>query len=136
MPPRATGDLALVEIAGDGYLRIDCDIGAGVGDVLAKLAPLPRGLEHRAQDVEKALVADWTRNPGWKIDEEARAFARVLAHKRSRSAFPDDFSQAVQRFQQHLTSQHNKQTKEGGHLRALCETRVPAAPLGTKRKSN
>ena len=47
--------LVLVEIASDGLLRIDRDVGAGVGDVFADLTPLPRGLEHGAQDVERPV---------------------------------------------------------------------------------
>jgi hypothetical protein len=82
----------------------------------------------RVMTVEKALVAGWTRTPGWETDDELRAFALALARKRSRFAFPDDFVAASQALQRHLVDKHDKQTDEGAHLRALREIRVRAAP--------
>ena len=54
----------------------------------------------RTMTVEKALVAGWTRIPGWETDAELRDFALALARKRSRFAFPDDFVSAAQPLQQ------------------------------------
>ncbi|MCY4309835.1 MAG: hypothetical protein OXC54_00735 [Rhodospirillaceae bacterium] len=82
----------------------------------------------RVMTVEKALVAGWTRIPGWDTDKELRDFAQSLARKRSRFAFPDDFVAAASRLQAHLAARHNRQTDEGAHLRALREIRVRAAP--------
>ena len=82
----------------------------------------------RNMTVEKALVVGWTRSPGWKSDDELRNFARALARKRSRFAFPDDFVAAASSLQEHLSNTHNRQTDEGAHLRALREIRVRAAP--------
>lgn len=82
----------------------------------------------RTMTVEKALVAGWTRTPGWETDDELRAFALALARKRSRFAFPDDFVAAAQGLQRHLVDKHDKQTEEGAHLRALREIRVRASP--------
>ena len=82
----------------------------------------------RVMTVEKALVAGWTRVPGWKTDDELRDFARALARKRSRFAFPDEFATAVRKLQRHLRDKHDKRTAEGAHLRALREIRVRAAP--------
>ena len=82
----------------------------------------------RTMTVEKALVARWSRTPGWEIDEELRDFAVALARKRSRFAFPDDFVSAAQRLQRYLADKHDKKTKEGSHLRMLREIRVRAAP--------
>ena len=45
----------------------------------------------RVMTVEKAVVANWKRTPGWSTDAEVREFARVIARKRSRFAFPDEF---------------------------------------------
>ena len=78
--------------------------------------------------VEKALIAGWTRIPGWETDDEQRDFARALARKRSRLAFPDDFAAAARNLQEHLIDKHNRQIDEGAHLRALREIRVRAAP--------
>ena len=82
----------------------------------------------RVMTVEKALVAGWTRIPGWETDEELRDFAQSLARKRSRFAFPDDFVAAASRLQAHMVARHNRQTNEGAHLRRLHEIRVRAAP--------
>ena len=82
----------------------------------------------RVMTVEKAVVAGWTRIPGWSTDEEIRDFARSIGRKRSRFAFPDDFVQAAQQFRARFIDKHNKDTHEGAHLRALREIRVRAAP--------
>ena len=82
----------------------------------------------RTMTVEKALIAGWTRIPGCKTDDDQRDFARALARKRSRFAFPDDFVAATHRLQTHLINRHNGRTVEGAHLRALREIRVRAAP--------
>ncbi len=82
----------------------------------------------RTMTVEKALIARWTRIPGWETDDELRDFASALARKRSRFAFPDDFVAAARSLQKHLIDKHNRQTDEGAHLRALREIRVRAAP--------
>ena len=82
----------------------------------------------RTMTVEKALVAGWTRTPGWKNYGELRDFARALARKRSRFAFPDDFVAAVSDLQSYLSNKHNRRTGEGDHLRVLREIRVRAVP--------
>ena len=88
----------------------------------------------RTMTVEKAVVAGWTRAPGWETDDELRDFARALARKRSRFAFPDDFVAAARNLQAHLSVRHNRQTDEGAHLRALREIRVRAAPSWDDRE--
>ena len=82
----------------------------------------------RTMTVEKAIVAGWTRISGWETGDDLRDFARALARKRSRFAFPDDFIVAARSLQERLTDKHNRQTVEGAHLRALREIRVRAAP--------
>ena len=82
----------------------------------------------RVMTVEKAVVAGWTRILGWSTDEQIRDFARSIARKRSRFAFPDEFVQASQRFRDRLVDKHSKVTQEGAHLRALREIRVRAVP--------
>ena len=82
----------------------------------------------RTMTVEKALIAGWARTPGWAADKDRRAFARALARKKSRFAFPNDFVIAARSLQERLINKHHKQTDEGAHLRALREIRVGAAP--------
>ena len=82
----------------------------------------------RVMTVEKAVVANWGRTSGWDKDAENRAFARAIARKRSRFAFPDDFVLAADRFRRRMMEKHNRRTVEGSHLRALREIRVRAEP--------
>jgi len=82
----------------------------------------------RVMTVEKAVVAGWGRTPGWSADAEGREFARAIARKRSRAAFPDDFVRAADRFRRRLTDKHDRRSPEGEFLRALREIRVRAAP--------
>lgn len=82
----------------------------------------------RVMTVEKAVVANWGRISGWDTDSDNRAFARAIARKRSRFAFPDDFVQAADRFRRRMLEKHNRMTVEGSHLRALREIRVRAEP--------
>ena len=82
----------------------------------------------RVMTVEKAVVANCTRTPGWHTDSEGREFARAIARKRSRFAFPDDFVGAAGRFRRRLMEKHDRTSLEGGCLRALREIRVRAAP--------
>ena len=82
----------------------------------------------RTMSVEKALIAGWTRIPCCETDDDRRDFARALARKRSRFAFPDDFAAAARSLQAHVIDKHSSQTDEGAHLRALHEIRVRAAP--------
>ena len=82
----------------------------------------------RVMTVEKAVVAAWTRKAGCTTDPEARDFARALARKRARFAFPDDFTAFANKLQDRLQTKHDKQSDEGEALRALREIRVRAAP--------
>jgi len=82
----------------------------------------------RVMTVEKAVVARWERVQGCRDDDEVRAFARALARKRSRTAFPDDFVDLLKPLQQRIVEKHDKQSDEGRALRSLREIRVRAAP--------
>lgn len=99
------------------------------------LAALPalreRGLVvdlDRVMTVEKSIVAEWQRTPGYSTDAEGRAFARALARKRARHAFPDDFTALARGLTKRLSEKHDKATEEGRALRALREIRVQASP--------
>lgn len=82
----------------------------------------------RTMTVEKTLVANWDRIPGWQTDEEIRNFAQALARKRARFAFPNDFASQSSKMQNHLKSKHGKNHEEGACLEGLREIRVRAAP--------
>ena len=78
--------------------------------------------------VDKSVVAGWKRTPGPSTDAEARAFARALARKLERFAFPDDFNVYVEPLSRRFTEKHGKESPEGRALRDLLEIRVLARP--------
>lgn len=82
----------------------------------------------RIMTVEKAVVASWQRIAGCATDQERRNFAQALARKRTRFAFPDDFTSLASKLQNRMQEKHEKQSDEGEALRALREIRVRAAP--------
>ncbi|MBI3183994.1 MAG: hypothetical protein HYZ28_17805 [Myxococcales bacterium] len=82
----------------------------------------------RTMTVHKEVVSRWTRVEGCLTDPEVRQFADVLARKRQRFAFPDEFSALVKPLQDRFRSKHDKQTAEGEAMRALREIRVQARP--------
>lgn len=82
----------------------------------------------RTMTVEKAVIAGWKRMQGLRSDAEIRDFQRVLARKRQRFAFPDNFNAYVEPLQKRLVEKHGKESPEGEALRALQEIRVLATP--------
>jgi hypothetical protein len=82
----------------------------------------------RVMTAEKTLLARWTRHEGCKNDEERRAFAEALARKRARFAFPDDFEEVAVGLKDRIIHKHDRESPEGGQLRALREIRVAAHP--------
>lgn len=78
--------------------------------------------------VEKSVLALWPREPGCTTDAERRTFAKALARKDARFAFPDDFNTGMRKLQDRLGDKHGKQSPEGLALRALQQIRVRAAP--------
>jgi hypothetical protein len=81
----------------------------------------------RVMTLEKAVVAEWKRQPGCRNDEDIRALGQALARKRVRFAFPDDFNQFAQKLQKRMKEKHDKDSVEGEALRALREIRVRAS---------
>lgn len=95
--------------------------------------PLLRGQQlvadlDRVMTIEKSVLTGWTRVPGCATDADTRNFARALARKRARFAFPDDFTEFVRRLLVRLREKHDRQSPEGRALRALREIRVSASP--------
>lgn len=82
----------------------------------------------RTMTVHKELVARWARVEGCMTDQDARLFAEMLARKRLRFAFPDDFTEFVRPLQERFREKHDKNSPEGEAMRALQEIRVQARP--------
>jgi len=90
----------------------------------------------RVMTVEKAAALTWARTRGCFSDADLRAFAQALSRKRSRFAFPNDFTALVRRLVNRLGDKHDKNTPEGRALRALREIRVQAAPSWMTKQSS
>jgi len=82
----------------------------------------------RVMTVEKPVVAEWQRTPGCQNDQEIRDLGKVLARKRMRFAFPDDFNEFVKKLQDRMKDKHDKNNLEGTALQSLREIRVHAEP--------
>ncbi|WP_373046598.1 hypothetical protein [Vulgatibacter sp.] len=78
--------------------------------------------------LEKSVLLHLERIDGCRSDTEVRDFARALARKRLRPAFPESFVERVHDLQRRILGKHDKNTPEGQALRALREIRVRAAP--------
>jgi hypothetical protein len=79
-------------------------------------------------NLEKAVVIGCQRIQGCTTDEERRMLGYALARKRSRCAFPDDFTALASKLQKRLQEKHDKESDEGEALRSLREIRVRASP--------
>lgn len=88
----------------------------------------------RVMTLEKAVAMQWERIPGCSTDEERRALGLALARKRTRFAFPDDFTRFSKKLQSRLQEKHDKSSDEGDALRALREIRVRASPSWNELK--
>lgn len=151
-------DLAEVEVTGFVLLSQTCDIVRSCADrPYLEIAPLVRVDESplreiergrrpryafipalssdrlvadldRVMTVEKGVLTGVERIPGCRNDNESRSFGQALARKRTRWAFPDDFTQLASGLQSRLQEKHDKQSDEGAALRALRQIRVRAAP--------
>jgi hypothetical protein len=82
----------------------------------------------RTMTVEKSVIIQWECHPGCLSDHDIRALGQALSRKRARFAFPDDFTEFVQKLKNRLQSKHDKHSTEGKALRALREIRVRAEP--------
>lgn len=82
----------------------------------------------RTMSVEKQVVVDWTRIPGWNTDTEIRQLQFSLARKRQRFAFPDDFNELLGDLQKRIQKKHDKHSPEGDALQGLEQIRVLATP--------
>lgn len=67
-------------------------------------------------------------SPLVEVDADIRNLAEALTRKRSRFAFPDDFTSFAKKLQQRMQDKHEKASPEGEALRALEQIRVSATP--------
>jgi hypothetical protein len=96
---------------------------------------LPGAAEHglvvdldRVMTVEKAVLAGWPRTPGWATEDDLRSFARALARKRDRFAFPGDFNSLLKPMVDQIKAKHGNLSAEGKALLQVRQIRARAAP--------
>jgi hypothetical protein len=82
----------------------------------------------RSMTAEKSVLVGRRRVEGCKSDPEVRNFAEALARKRSRFAFPDDFSAAMGKMYERLRKLHGRKDGAGAAAQSLSDIRVRAAP--------
>jgi hypothetical protein len=119
---------------------IRCPANVSIDEVRNGLRPqyayVPGVAEHgliadldQIMTVEKPLLVSYACTRGCRDDSEIRAFARCVARKFSRFAFPDDFNASVKKLVEHVKSKHDSaESDEGAAFRALREIRVTALP--------
>lgn len=118
----------LVEVNADRLREIEHGRWPGYAAIPTLASQLLVADLDRTMTVEKPVVASWERGIGCRTDPERRAFARALARKRSRFAFPDDFTALAGKLRDRLMDKHGRDSPEGRALRALREVRVHASP--------
>lgn len=80
----------------------------------------------RVMTVEKAVAANWQFGRGLETDEEVRTFARCLARKRQRAAFPAELRAMLQPLRRDLEKKHRSPAVEA--IAKLFEIRVRPSP--------
>jgi hypothetical protein len=133
---RKTIDRPYIEVAA----LIHCPAKVSVDDVRKALRPqyacvpgvADQGLIadlDQIMTVEKPLLVSHPCTRGCRDDAEIRVFARCVARKFSRFAFPDDFNSCVKRLAEVIKAKHNSaESDEGAAFKALREIRVTALP--------
>lgn len=75
--------------------------------------------------VEKARIADIPRQPGMADDAERRTFARAVARKFERFAFPDAFSVSLGPFTERVRRRHDRpESAEGAAFQQVRQVRA------------
>ncbi|MBI3042748.1 MAG: hypothetical protein HYY78_07975 [Betaproteobacteria bacterium] len=82
----------------------------------------------RVMTVDKRVVATWQLVRGCRNDTEARDFAKAVARKHARFAFPNDFNEFATELTSRIKEKHEKASPEGAALRGLDEIRIRASP--------
>lgn len=133
--PRSGRDRPFVALA--PLVRLTDDLGA-----LARHGRMPRyahvpALEDgvyfadldRITTIETGLLLLLDREPGLSSDEERTSFARAVARKFDRHAFPDDLQQSLSKWREHVVSKHGRaNSPEGSLYRSAVDVRVCASP--------
>ena len=82
----------------------------------------------RITTIETGVLLLQDRTPGLSDDEQRNAFARAVARKFGRFAFPDDLSRSLSKWRDHVVAKHDKRSPEGTLYREAVDVRVSATP--------
>ncbi len=82
----------------------------------------------RVMTIEKSCLIEIERQQGCNSDQERRNLSKILARKRARFAFPDDFNNSINKLIKRIKKKHGKNSNDGEELRSLREIRVTAYP--------
>jgi hypothetical protein len=82
----------------------------------------------RVMTVEKATLATRPRTEGWTDEGDLRTFAKALARKRDRFAFPDDFNRLIKPLSERIKDKYGKLSPEGQMTLRVRQIRIRAAP--------
>ena len=83
----------------------------------------------RITTIETGALLLQERTAGLSDDEERNAFARAVARKFGRFAFPDDLSRSLAKWRDHVVAKHDKEhSPEGTLYRKAEDVRISAIP--------
>ena len=83
----------------------------------------------RITTIETGVLLLQDRTAGLSDDEQRNAFARAVARKFGRFAFPDDLSRSLSKWRDHVVAKHDKErSPEGTLYREAVDVRISAAP--------
>ena len=128
----------LIQVSQDDLLDIEKGIRPIYASIPSQVAKALVADLDRSMTVEKAVLANLPKDShvaGFDDDGELRKFARAIARKKMRYAFPDDFIAAVRPFQEHIKKKHGKDSPQGRFLSTVREIRVKVAPNWTDVES-
>jgi len=83
----------------------------------------------RITTIEVGLLLLLDREPGLSNDAQRASFARAVARKFDRHAFPDDLQRSLSRWRDHVVTKHSRASSpEGSLYRSAIDVRVSASP--------
>jgi len=90
----------------------------------------------RIMTIEKPVLTEYARIPGCDNSQHVRDFARCVARKWGRFAFPDGFQSFVDKLIGLCREKHRKASPEGRAIQALREIRVCGMPSWDSARIN
>lgn len=131
---RSVGDRPLIEVAALAEIPESKWPMVKKGQVPRFATVLPLHDERLAADLDRVMtvskyqVATWGRIPGCTSEADERRLRYALGRKRTRPAFPDDLTSALEPLRKRWVDKYSKSSAEGLALAAMREIRIAATP--------